>query len=171
MNAVLNITAKIQSLEAATQTVASWKAVGNQVVFTNGCFDLLHYGHIQYLADARALGQRLVVGLNSSASVSALKGPHRPINDEKTRATVMAALQMVDLVIIFGEDTPILLVEALTPDFLVKGGDWQPHQIAGNEWVLAHGGQVRSLPFAEGYSTTNIEGKIIRDYLSRREEG
>jgi D-glycero-beta-D-manno-heptose 1-phosphate adenylyltransferase len=165
---IQTITQKIQTREQAEKTIAGWKSAGDRIVFTNGCFDLLHYGHIQYLADARALGDRLVVGLNSSNSVSKLKGPHRPINDEHTRAHVMAALEVVDLVVIFDEPTPILLVESFSPDFLVKGGDWQPHQIVGNEWVLSYGGVVKSLPFAEGYSTTNIEQKIIRDFQERK---
>lgn len=164
---IQTIAHKIQALDIAQQTVSNWKSAGEKIVFTNGCFDLLHYGHIQYLADARDLGDRLVVGLNSSDSVSRLKGPHRPINDQHTRAHVMAALSMVDLVVIFDEPTPLILVETLSPDFLVKGGDWQPHQIVGSEWVLAHGGQVRSLPFADGYSTTNIEQKIIEDFKRR----
>lgn len=161
------ISDKIQSRAQAVQTVQAWKAAGQRVVFTNGCFDLLHYGHIQYLAEARDLGQRLVVGLNASASVSRLKGPHRPINDEKTRAHVLAALMVVDLVVVFEEDTPLELITALSPDCLVKGGDWKPEQIVGSEWVLARGGGVRSLAFAEGYSTTNIEQKIIQNALKK----
>lgn len=158
------ISQKIQSLEQATILVNSWKDRGESVVFTNGCFDLLHYGHVQYLADARELGDRLVVGLNASESVSRLKGPHRPINDERTRAHILAALSMVDLVVVFAEETPIELVRALMPDFLVKGGDWKPEQIVGSDVVLAAGGEVRSLPFAEGYSTTNLEQKIIENH-------
>lgn len=158
------ISQKIQSLEQATILVNSWKDRGESIVFTNGCFDLLHYGHIQYLADARELGDRLVVGLNASESVSRLKGPHRPINDERTRAHILAALLMVDLVVVFAEETPIELVRVLMPDFLVKGGDWKPEQIVGSDVVLAAGGEVRSLPFAEGYSTTNLEQKIIENH-------
>lgn len=158
------ISQKIQSLEQATILVNSWKDRGESIVFTNGCFDLLHYGHVQYLADARELGDRLVVGLNASESVSRLKGPHRPINDERTRAHILAALSMVDLVVVFAEETPIELVRALMPDFLVKGGDWKPEQIVGSDVVLSAGGEVRSLPFAEGYSTTNLEQKIIENH-------
>jgi rfaE bifunctional protein nucleotidyltransferase chain/domain len=164
MMSINTISQKILSLEQATILVNSWKDRGECIVFTNGCFDLLHYGHIQYLADARELGDRLVVGLNASESVSRLKGPHRPINDERTRAHVLAALSMVDLVVVFGEETPIELVRALMPDFLVKGGDWKPEQIVGSDLVLAAGGEVRSLPFAEGYSTTNLEQKIIESH-------
>lgn len=152
---------KIQPLAAAARTVQQWKDSGEQIVFTNGCFDLLHYGHIQYLDEARALGDRLVVGLNASASVSRLKGPHRPVNDEQSRSHILAALSMVDLVVIFEEDTPLHLIETFLPDFLVKGGDWKPEQIVGSDVVLQHGGEVRSLPFADGYSTTNLEQKIL----------
>lgn len=160
------ISQKIQPLAQATILVNAWKDRGESIVFTNGCFDLLHYGHIQYLADARELGDRLVVGLNASESVSRLKGPHRPINDERTRAHVLAALSMVDLVVIFAEETPIDLIRALMPDFLVKGGDWKPEQIVGSDVVLDAGGEVRSLPFADGYSTTNLEQKIIESHRS-----
>lgn len=151
---------KVQDREQAARTVRAWQAAGEQVVFTNGCFDLLHYGHLYYLAEARDLGSRLVVGLNGSASVSRLKGPHRPIHDERTRTMMLAALSMVDLVTVFEEDTPLELIRALMPQVLVKGGDWAPSAIVGADLVLAAGGQVRSLAFAEGYSTTAIEQKI-----------
>lgn len=142
--------------------IAHWREAEAKVVFTNGCFDLLHYGHIHYLAEARALGTHLLVGLNSDASVSRLKGPHRPIKDEQNRSMILAALACVDAVVIFEEDTPLRLIEALSPDVLVKGGDWAPEQIVGNEWVTARGGEVRSLQFIEGYSTSRLEEKIRR---------
>ncbi len=153
---------KIQSREQAAATVAEWQAAGERVVFTNGCFDILHYGHLHYLADARDLGQRLVVGLNSAASVRRLKGPTRPINDEATRTHLLAALAVVDVVVVFEEDTPYELIRAVQPDVLVKGGDWKPEQIVGADLVLARGGEVLSLPFIEGYSTTSIEQKILQ---------
>lgn len=152
---------KIQSFETISETIAQWRAAGQRIVFTNGCFDLLHYGHLHYLAAARDLADRLVVGLNSAASVRRLKGPNRPINDELTRTHTLAALQMIDAVVVFEADTPLELIKIVLPDFLVKGGDWKPEQIVGSEIVLANGGQVRSLPFLEGYSTTNIEQKIL----------
>lgn len=155
-----HIQAKIQSLDTLQQTLQTWRAAGERIVFTNGCFDLLHYGHLHYLAQARDLADRLVIGLNSAASVRRLKGPHRPINDELTRTHTLASLEMVDAIIIFDTDTPLDLIEALQPDILVKGGDWKPEQIVGSEGVLARGGQVLSLPFVDGYSTTNIEQKI-----------
>lgn len=153
---------KIQSWEQITATADAWRAAGNRIVFTNGCFDILHYGHLHYLSAARDLGERLVVGLNSAASVSRLKGPHRPINDELTRTHLLAALEVIDAVVVFEDDTPLELIRLVRPDILVKGGDWLPEQIVGSDLVLAAGGQVRSLPFVEGYSTTNIEAKIKR---------
>jgi rfaE bifunctional protein nucleotidyltransferase chain/domain len=154
------IESKILDTVAAQATVQQWQSCGLEIVFTNGCFDLLHYGHVRYLAEARALGDKLVVGLNSTASVRRLKGNHRPINDELTRQTVLAALQSVDLVIVFEADTPYDLIHMLKPDILVKGGDWQPNQIVGSDLVLENGGKVLSLAFQDGYSTTNLETKI-----------
>lgn len=151
---------KIQSFDEIETTVRRWQAAGKTVVFTNGCFDLLHYGHLHYLADARDLGDKLIVGLNSAASVRRLKGEHRPINDELTRQHLLAALEVVDAVVVFESDTPLDLICRVAPDILVKGGDWRPDQIVGSEFVLKNGGKVRSLPFVEGYSTTNLEEKI-----------
>jgi len=155
-----HIQTKIHTLDTLQQTLQKWRAAGERIVFTNGCFDLLHYGHLHYLAQARDLADRLVVGLNSADSVRRLKGPHRPINDELTRTHTLASLEMVDAIIVFDTDTPLNLIETLQPDILVKGGDWKPAQIVGSEGVLARGGQVLSLPFVDGYSTTNIEQKI-----------
>jgi D-glycero-beta-D-manno-heptose 1-phosphate adenylyltransferase len=154
------IESKILDATTAQLQVEKWQSEGLEIVFTNGCFDLLHYGHVRYLAEARALGDKLVVGLNSTDSVRRLKGQHRPINDELTRQTVLAALQSVDVVVVFQSDTPYDLIYLLKPDILVKGGDWQPTQIVGSDWVLENGGQVLSLPFRDGYSTTNLETKI-----------
>jgi rfaE bifunctional protein nucleotidyltransferase chain/domain len=151
---------KILPLENARPLVGRWQALGLEVVFTNGCFDLLHLGHLHYLAAARRLGDRLVVGLNSSESVRRLKGPERPINDEATRSAMLAALGFVDLVVVFGDDTPAALIEALRPDVLVKGGDYRPEDIVGAETVLSHGGAVMVLPFVEGYSTTGTLEKF-----------
>jgi D-glycero-beta-D-manno-heptose 1-phosphate adenylyltransferase len=151
---------KIVDLNSAKLHVNNWKSQGCEIVFTNGCFDLLHFGHLTYLAQARDLGDRLVIGLNSAASVKRLKGAHRPLNDEATRALQMAALAFVDLVIVFEEDTPAQLIEALVPDILVKGGDYTVEQIVGAQTVLENGGEVRTLNFVEGYSTTLLEEKI-----------
>ncbi len=131
------------------------------VVFTNGCFDLLHPGHVRYLKQARALGDALVVALNSDASVRALKGSNRPILNQQERAEVIAALESVNYVVIFDEETPRSLIAALIPDVLVKGGDWEIDQIVGRDEVEAAGGKVLSLPFVEGLSTTDIIERIL----------
>lgn len=133
-----------------------WKKQGQTVVFTNGCFDILHAGHIASLTEAAAQGDKLIVALNSDSSVKALKGNDRPINDENARATVMAALRMVDAVVIFAEPTPRELVIALEPDVLVKGGDYKVEDIAGAKEVLEKGGRVVINPIVEGFSTTSI---------------
>ena len=146
--------------------MATWQQNGLEVVFTNGCFDLLHLGHLQYLEAARALGDRLVVGLNSSSSVSRLKGPERPVQDEQTRAALLASLGFVDLVVVFEEDTPAELIKTLRPDVLVKGGDYSPDQIVGADTVRALGGQVAVLPFLPGHSTTETIEKFRRNRFS-----
>lgn len=157
---IAHFKSKIKSTSEIGQLAQRWKDEGLQLVFTNGCFDILHYGHIHYLAEAKAEGDKLVIGLNSSASVSRLKGPHRPINDDKTRLFLLAALECVDAVVIFEEDTPLELIKLVLPDVLVKGGDWTVNQIIGSKEVIESGGEVKSLAFMEGYSTTNIEAKI-----------
>lgn len=159
------IQAKIQDWTAAQAIVNQWRAAGEKIVFTNGCFDLLHYGHIHYLAQASELGDRLVIGLNSQESVQRLKGAHRPIKDELSRQYQLAAMGFVGLVVGFSEATPLELIQLLAPDVLVKGGDWQPEQIVGSDFVLARGGKVQSLPFIEGYSTTAIERKIREEKM------
>ena len=151
---------KIQSWDQAQSYRKEWKQSGEKVVFTNGCFDILHYGHVHYLAQAAALGDRLIIGLNSAASVGRLKGNHRPIHDENSRQYLLAAFQFVDAVVTFEQDTPWGLIQLLVPDVLVKGGDWKPADIVGSDIVLAAGGEVKSLPYIEGYSTTSIEQKI-----------
>jgi rfaE bifunctional protein nucleotidyltransferase chain/domain len=139
---------------------ASWRESKTTVVFTNGCFDLIHAGHVRYLAAARSLGGALVVGLNGDASVRRLKGPSRPIIPENERAEILAAFECVDVVTIFDEETPLKLIEALTPDVLVKGGDWPLEAIIGREHVLSHGGRVLSLPLLEGRSTSSVISRI-----------
>ena len=129
-------------------------------VFTNGCFDLLHVGHVRYLQEAKAQGDVLVLGLNSDRSVKELKGPTRPIQKQEDRAEILAALESVDFVCVFDESTPIKLIEAITPDVLVKGGDWKAEQIVGSEHVLKNGGEVKSLIFIDGKSTTKIVEKM-----------
>ncbi len=129
-------------------------------VFTNGCFDLLHVGHVRYLQEARALGDRLVVALNTDRSVRALKGPERPLQHEQDRAEILAALACVDYVTLFDEETPLKVIEQVEPDVLVKGGDWSADKIIGAPFVLGRGGEVHSLKFQPGRSTTAIIDKI-----------
>jgi rfaE bifunctional protein nucleotidyltransferase chain/domain len=150
---------KILPLEQLPATLAAWRAAGERIVFTNGCFDLLHLGHVDYLEKARALGNRLVVGLNTDASVSAIK-PGRPIQDEHSRARIMAALAFVDAVVFFGEETPLHLIELVQPDILVKGDDYSIDGIVGHELVLNRGGQVLTVPLVAGYSTSRIVAKV-----------
>jgi len=128
--------------------------------FTNGCFDLLHPGHVQYLEDVRALGDFLVVGLNSDASVARLKGPGRPLQDERARAMILCGLRSVDAVVKFEEDTPLELITALQPDLLAKGGDYTPETVVGRDVVAARGGRVVLIPFLPGHSTSAIEARI-----------
>lgn len=151
---------KIVTLDQLLTRSKEWKQNGATIIFTNGCFDILHLGHVEYLEQAARLGDVLVVGLNSQGSVSRIKGPSRPIQDEKSRAAVLSSLGCIDAVCIFEEDTPEDLIRALTPDVLVKGGDWRPEQIIGSDWVTGHGGKVISIPYVPGYSTTRIEQKI-----------
>ncbi len=151
---------KVVKLEKAVSLVTSWKAQGGRVVWTNGVFDLLHQGHIEYLCEARALGDHLVVGVNTDASVRRLKGPSRPIHDQNSRALQLAAMQAVDLVILFEGDTPLPEIETIQPDYLVKGGDYDPEQIVGGNFVKGYGGQVVVIPFIDGFSTSRIIEKI-----------
>ncbi len=144
----------------ASDVVKQWQQQGLEVVFTNGCFDLLHKGHILYLEEASQQGDKLIVAINADKSVRKLKGKNRPIKDEDNRSLIMAALSFVDLVVVFHEETPLELIEMVSPDILVKGGDWRPDQIVGSEHVIDHGGVVLSLQFVEGYSTTALENKI-----------
>ena len=134
-----------------------------QIVFTNGCFDLLHIGHVRYLQEAKKLGDLLVVGVNSDASVKRLKGEQRPVQSEDDRAEILSALLCVDYSIIFPEDTPLELIQLIKPHVLVKGGDWKPEAIVGSDVVLASGGRVLSLNFVDGRSTTQIISKIEKN--------
>ena len=152
---------KVVSRGAAARWVKKLQAQGRKVVFTNGCFDLLHPGHVAYLEQARSLGDALIVGVNTDDSVRRLdKGAGRPVTPEADRARVLAALACVDRVVLFPEDTPLELITAVQPDVLVKGGDYQLHEIVGREVVEARGGKVLALPFVPGYSTTELLGRI-----------
>ena len=144
----------------ASAKLALWHAARARVVFTNGVFDLLHRGHAEYLEEARALGDRLVVGVNTDASVRKLKGPSRPIVGEQDRAALVRALACVDLVVLFDDDTPERLIEAVRPDVLVKGADYAPEAIVGREFVESHGGRVTTIALREGLSTSEIVKRI-----------
>ena len=145
---------------ALAKQVTSWQLHNEKVVFTNGCFDILHLGHIDYLTKAADLGDRLIVAVNTDSSVSALKGPSRPIIDEETRAMKLASLVFVDAVILFGEETPLKLITEVRPNVLVKGGDYTIDTIVGASEVQDNGGEVVVIPFLEGHSTTSIVNKI-----------
>lgn len=147
---------KIVTRAEAVRIVRNLKQAGKKVVFTNGCFDILHRGHIELLSFAREQGDALIVGLNSDDSVRRLKGSRRPVNKQMDRAIVLAALEFVDYVVVFDEDTPQELISSLLPDVLVKGGDYQPEEIVGREIVEQYGGKVIVFPLVQGYSTTAI---------------
>ena len=132
-----------------------------RIVFTNGCFDLLHLGHVDYLAKAKDLGERLIIGVNTDSSVKRLKGEHRPLQDENSRLHILAALQSVDAVVLFDEDTPYELIKEIEPDILVKGADYKIENIVGYDIVVSRGGSVQTIEFIEGYSTTLIEKRIL----------
>jgi D-beta-D-heptose 7-phosphate kinase/D-beta-D-heptose 1-phosphate adenosyltransferase len=153
---------KIYDLSGLLHQIRRWQLLGKTIAFTNGCFDILHRGHIASLSDAAREADYLIVGLNSDASTRRLKGENRPVNDEGARATVLAALLMVDAVILFGEDTPLDLINAIQPDVLVKGGDYTLDQIVGAKEVMAAGGRVMINPILPGYSTTETLAKIYR---------
>ena len=149
-----DIAYKIVDVDTLRSRLHHWRAVGNGIVFTNGCFDILHRGHVELLAQCRAYGGYVIVGLNSDTSVHRLKGKGRPINDQLSRAAVLASLSFVDAVIIFEEDTPLKLITSIHPDILVKGGDYQADQIVGADVVRANGGEVKIVPLVKGFSTT-----------------
>ena len=138
------------------EAIAQYRKQNKKIVFTNGCFDLLHVGHVRYLKQAKSLADILMVGINTDVSVQKLKGPTRPIQNENDRAEILASLDAVDHTILFAEETPLQLIEAIKPDYLVKGGDWKIDQIVGSNFVLSYGGKVQSLQFIDGRSTTAI---------------
>ena len=148
------------SKKSLIQTRERWKESQEKIVFTNGCFDILHLGHIDYLSKAADLGNRLIIGVNTDASVSKIKGPNRPIIEEVTRLTKLASLVFVDAVVLFDEETPIELIKSLSPDVLVKGGDYTFSTIVGADFVKQNGGDIIVIPFLEGHSSTNYINKI-----------
>ncbi len=151
---------KILSFSEAKKRVSSWRESGKKTVFSNGCFDIIHAGHVDYLEKARQKGDHLIVGLNTDQSVTILKGKNRPIVDEVSRSRVLAALEFVDAVVLFNEETPLHLIKALKPDILVKGKDYEISNIVGAEFVLQNGGKVETIELTEGHSSTNVINKI-----------
>jgi D-beta-D-heptose 7-phosphate kinase/D-beta-D-heptose 1-phosphate adenosyltransferase len=162
--ATSNITSKIASPAAAKIQVDAWKASGQKIIFTNGCFDLLHPGHIRLLNQAKNLGERLVVAVNSDSSVRRLKGPGRPILAERDRASLLASLDCVALVVVFESDTPEDLLKTIKPDILAKGGDYKPEEVVGRAIVESYGGEVRLIPLLNGYSTTAITNRVLESH-------
>jgi D-glycero-beta-D-manno-heptose 1-phosphate adenylyltransferase len=155
------ISSKIFSRDNIRKQCAVWRLKDKKIVFTNGCFDILHLGHIEYLSKAAEQGGVLIVGLNSDISVRKIKGQHRPINDEHARAMVLASLGFVNAVVLFNEETPYELIKTIQPDVLVKGKDYKTEEIAGHDIVQALGGKVITIDLTEGYSTTKIEERIL----------
>ncbi len=160
MNQLDTIVKKIVTREEAQRIVTEWKAQGEKIVFTNGCFDIIHKGHVCYLAQARDLGTKLVLGLNTDASIKRLKGDSRPIKEEESRALTVASFAFIDLVVLFDEDTPHELISLLVPNVLVKGSDYKVQDIVGADVVLQHGGEVKTIDFVQGFSTTNYVKKL-----------
>jgi rfaE bifunctional protein nucleotidyltransferase chain/domain len=146
--------------EELLQQVSSWKAEGKKIVFTNGCFDIIHPGHIDYLAKAASLGDKLIIGVNTDKSVQKLKGSTRPIQSQDSRTFILAALSFTSAIVLFDEDTPAQLIASLSPDILVKGADYTIDQIAGADTVIKNGGSVVLLPYLKGFSTSEIEKRV-----------
>lgn len=160
MSSLKKIEKKIQTIEQGKNTVQDWISKNETIVFTNGCFDILHLGHLDYLCKAKDLGSKLIVGVNSSNSVKKLKGPSRPVNSTQSRSKLLAGFECIDLIVVFNEDTPLNLIQSLKPNILVKGGDYTFETIVGAEEVKNYGGQVKIIPFLPGYSTSKIVTKI-----------
>lgn len=158
---------KIYNLQDLETKLREWSKEGKKIVFTNGCFDIIHQGHIDYLAKAKDLGDILIIGLNTDQSVSTIKGKNRPIQDQESRAIILASMQFVDAIVYFSDPTPYELISSIQPDILVKGADYKPEEIVGYDIVKQKGGEIKTLTFLEGYSTTSIENKIIKDYKSK----
>jgi len=163
MNNLASIVSKLVSLSDIIEIRNSLRKEGKKVVFSNGCFDIIHRGHVEYLSKAKDCGDILIIGLNSDSSIKNIKGPERPLQDEYTRSLVMASLQFVDYVVLFDEDTPIKLISKIIPDVLVKGADYKVEQIVGADVVLKSGGEVKTIELTQGHSTTNIINKMLHN--------
>lgn len=166
MNHLESIKNKVQSTSEAIQTLQQWRTQNCKIVFTNGCFDIIHLGHIDYLAKAASFGDKLVIGVNTDASVSLIKGPARPINDQISRAMILASFSFVSLVIFFDEPTPYELIKMVQPDVLVKGADYKIEEIVGYDIVKAKGGMILTVDYLPGYSTSGIEQRILNNNKS-----
>ena len=156
------LSAKIKTLNTLKELVEKLKKQGSKIVFTNGCFDILHYGHAKYLQDAKKAGDILVVGVNSDASIRKIKGKNRPVVDEKNRLGLLAALESIDYLTLFKEATPLRVIQEIKPDILVKGADWNKNNIVGSDFVLRYGGKVKTVKLVKGLSTTDLIKKIAR---------
>ena len=159
MSTKTHFSEKVFNLDSISEKVNNWKS-NNHIVFTNGCFDILHIGHIDYLFKASKLGDKLIVGVNTDKSIQRIKGENRPIQNESSRASILAALSCVDAVVLFHEDTPKQLIELIQPNTLVKGADYKIEDIVGSDFVIANGGSVETIPFLKGYSTSHIINSI-----------
>lgn len=162
MTFLKQINEKIYTPKRIFEKAANLKKQNKKIVFTNGCFDILHLGHIDYMAKAAQMGDFLIIGLNSDASVKIIKGENRPLTNETSRSKILASLFFVDAVVLFSDSTPLTLIEGIKPDFLVKGNDYKPSEIVGYDFVTSYGGKVVTLDFLDGYSTTLIENKILK---------
>lgn len=160
MNKLSKVQSKIQTEESLNDLLSQWEEQNKKIVFTNGCFDILHRGHIEYLSKAADLGDVLFIGVNTDASVSKLKGESRPLQDEYSRLMILGALEFVDALILFDEETPLELIRKVQPHILVKGADYKPEDIVGYDIVKARGGEIKTIEFLPGYSTSAIEQKI-----------
>ena len=160
MNAIEILKSKIHVDFNIKEILKAWADSGEKLVFTNGCFDIIHRGHVDYLAKASSFGDKMIIGLNTDASVSRIKGSNRPVQDEYSRAMILAAFSFVDLVVLFDEDTPYELIKLVQPDVLVKGSDYKAEDIVGYDIIKAKGGEVVTIDFVEGYSTSRIIDKL-----------
>ena len=158
------LSAKIKSLSALKREILKLKKQGKRIIFTNGCFDILHYRHVKYLEDAKGRGDILIVAVNSDLSVRKIKGKNRPIVDESNRLKLLAALESIDYVILFNETTPLALIKTIRPDILIKGSDWSKNNIVGSDVVRAYGGRVETVKLVKGLSTTNLIKKIVKKH-------
>ena len=154
------MTNKIKTQKQLKNIVKGLRKQGKKIAFTNGCFDLLHYGHIKYLQDAKRLADKLIIGLNSDSSLRKIKGKKRPINTQTDRAKILAALAAVDYLVVFNQETPLKLIKLVSPDLLIKGGDWERDKIVGADFVKSYGARVITIPYLKGYSTTKLIEKI-----------